>query len=756
MLTLRRIAAVVGLLLLCSCGEPDADKARRFLENGKKLAAAKDWRRAILLFKLSARHAPRQAEPLYQLGMAQLAARDATAAFATFYKAARMQPPHAGASLKLAEMMIASGDREMIADSHRHINAVLAAEPANREALQCRAAALFSEGDLAGSEAAARQVLALEPGSAAARLSIALVRIAQKDYPAAELSLRESLERNPNSAAAAVTLGRFYLLTGRRQEAEAQFQRAVTIDDGNAPALVELAALKMAAGQPQHAGDIYKRLSALPYREYHVLHAVFLSRTGDKAGAVRELEALWKQDSEDREVRTSLVRAYADAGRHSDAERILSGSLAKNGKDIDALLQMAELFPHLRGPAQRESDLRTVLRYRPRSAEAHFMLAQAYKSRGATRSQMQHLQEALNCDASLLIARLALSELLLASGDAEGSLRLLDAAPPAHREMLPAAVQRNWALLQLGRNREAEQALAQTPAAALIPELILQRAILAVNRKDMRAAAADLEEVLRQRPEDVRALQLLADIHLGEGRHKQAVDRVRAQAEAHPANASLWECLGRILLASGDTAGAARSFDTALRHDPGRWRLQLELVRLDINSGRFDSARQRLAGLKPAVKEHPATLVLQGVVEEQSGNLTAAIACYRKVLQMEPRNEIALNNLAWRLAEQDSTLDEGLHLAQRAREVSGAPAVDHTFGWICYRKGLYRTAIDHLSAAAAKQPTARRKYDLACAYLKAGKTGLASQTYAAARAMDQRLPELPRSVPLQHAPLPPP
>jgi tetratricopeptide (TPR) repeat protein len=322
--------------------------------------------------------------------------------------------------------------------------------------------------------------------------------------------------------------------------------------------------------------------------------------------------------------------------------------------------------------------------------------------------------------------------------------------------MVPAAVQRNWALLQLGRNREAEQALAQTPASALIPELILQRAILAVNRKDMRAAAVDLEEVLRQRPEDVRALRLLADIHVGEGRHKQAADRVRAQAEAHPANASLWECLGRILLAAGDTAGAARSFDTALRHDSGRWRLQLELVRLDISGGRFDSARQRLAGLTPAVKEHPATLVIQGVVEEQSGNPAAAIACYRKVLQLEPRNEIALNNLAWRLAEQDSTLDEGLYLAQRAREVSGAPAVDHTLGWICYRKGLYRTAIDHLSAAAAKQPTGRRKYDLACAYLKAGKTGLAQQTYAAARAMDPRLPELPPTVPLQHAPLPPP
>lgn len=70
--------------------------------------------------------------------------------------------------------------------------------------------------------------------------------------------------------------------------------------------------------------------------------------------------------------------AHQVAGRASDAEEQLAGALKKNPKDVDALLQQSAIYLRNGDSKQAQIDLGAVLRFRPDSATAHYLLAKVH------------------------------------------------------------------------------------------------------------------------------------------------------------------------------------------------------------------------------------------------------------------------------------------------------------------------------------------------------------------------------------------
>src|SRR5262249_14281050 len=94
------------------------------------------------------------------------------------------------------------------------------------------------------------------------------------------------------------------------------------------------------------------------------------------------------------------------------------------------------------------------------------------------------------------------------------------------------------------------------------------------------------------------------------------------------------------------------------------------------------------------------------------------------------------------LTDQANRPDEGLALAQRARQLDPEnPDVADTIGWAFYRKGLYRSALDQLTVAAAGGGSPQVKYHLAMAYLKVGDQQKGRQVLQEALQLNPNLPE---------------
>jgi tetratricopeptide (TPR) repeat protein len=130
------------------------------------------------------------------------------------------------------------------------------------------------------------------------------------------------------------------------------------------------------------------------------------------------------------------------------------------------------------------------------------------------------------------------------------------------------------------------------------------------------------------------------------------------------------------------------------------------------------------------------------IVQEK---LDQAIAVYEKMLADDPKQPIALNDLAYLYARKGQHLDRALDLARWAVKFSpeqGTPR--DTLGWVCYRLGRPQEALAHLQEAVRLRPErGLYHYHLGKSLLAAGRYSEAAESFRTA--LSRGLPPAERS-----------
>lgn len=108
---------------------------------------------------------------------------------------------------------------------------------------------------------------------------------------------------------------------------------------------------------------------------------------------------------------------------------------------------------------------------------------------------------------------------------------------------------------------------------------------------------------------------------------------------------------------------------------------------------------------------------LLGLLKTDPGNEAARLVLSN--LAVATNDAAAHNGVAYLLAERSEDLSEALKYAQQGGEIApdNASSVD-ALGWILHMKGVYAASVTCLARAVSKEPTARRKYHPALAYLQ--------------------------------------
>jgi tetratricopeptide (TPR) repeat protein len=235
----------------------------------------------------------------------------------------------------------------------------------------------------------------------------------------------------------------------------------------------------------------------------------------------------------------------------------------------------------------------------------------------------------------------------------------------------------------------------------------------------------------------------MAGSYAAQKQPQAAVKAIREYAAQHPKSAPVQMFFAELLVANGQRSEARTAFLAAKNANPKFPTADLALAQLDAAEGHWSEA---LRTISPVVAQYPknvpARLLLAGI-QDTSGNHASAMEAYKKILEILPANVVALNNLAYDLAEYGNDLDEALKDAQKAAELApDDAAVENTLGWVLYHKGLYSMALPYLEKAADKDPSARHKCQLALAYLKMGDEERGEKNLAAALKLDPNLPEI--------------
>src|ERR1035441_8924844 len=120
----RCLSVCVVILALTGCSQSPQAREAKYLEKGRKEFQKKNYAVAVLHFKNAMEAQPRDAEPYYQLGLAYLGSNDVNTAASYFRKATELNPKHAGAQLKLAELMATSRSRQIVEEAEKRVQDV--------------------------------------------------------------------------------------------------------------------------------------------------------------------------------------------------------------------------------------------------------------------------------------------------------------------------------------------------------------------------------------------------------------------------------------------------------------------------------------------------------------------------------------------------------------------------------------------------------------------------------------------------------
>jgi tetratricopeptide (TPR) repeat protein len=732
----RFLIISVLTIVSISCSRSPQEKAARFLASGKLLLQKGEYSSAFLQFKNAARIQPRDPEPLYYMGLISITQGKAKEAIGYLRHATEISPQYTPAQIKLAELMLLSQRQDLRKEAEARAQAILRQQPNNADALALLASIQSQAGDLESAERELRQALDHNPGRLEVSTDLASLELSRGSWSAAEAILKRAIAAAPHSPDPIAALGELYLLQHRESDAKAQFQRALQLDPNHVPTLLHLAQIAIVEGRTQEAEGIYRRLSQQQPGRFEELLARFLSESGKLSEAIEEYRVILKADPDNRRVRSGLVEVLVKGGRVDEAKSILKTALDKNPSDVAALQQKAELqFEGGQYESSRQA-LMQLLQYEPNLAEAHYLLSGIYKIKGQFARQYQELNEALRLNPQLLPARIELARALLRDDKASEALQLLQHAPAGQQQSPVLVAQRNWTFLALHDLKSFASGIPKG-AAGNTPEFLLQRGILNLAEKNFAGAEGSFAEVLKQSPEEVRALDGLAQTYVRERRPDRALETVRfyAAKEKHANQVQLFA--GNWLLRSGHLDEAKQAFEAALRADPANRDATLALVELDEREGNLAEAEKRLEKLAAGDDQDSIAQKMLAELEQAKGNSQAAIEHYRRAVEIAPGDAAALNNLAWALANIPGQAEQALAYAQKAKELAPEdPAIDDTLGWILYEKGIFHPALEYVKEAAAKSHNAIAEYHLAILYFRLGNISLGKQALNSAKRMD--------------------
>ncbi len=581
------------------------------------------------------------------------------------------------------------------------------------------------EDRLKAALAAAERDAQKDPKDYHKQLWIARLRLQAGQRKEAEAPLNRAVELAGDRPEPWVALVQYLVAEGRKADAATKVEEAKARIKGDAAALMAAQCYEL-LGSRKQAKEVYDRLLADRKDDAVALRAAasFFQRTGDlKAAeeALKRLDAAPTKTPEDAAlVRRTLPVVIAAQGGVENANRAMKllgplaeGAAAGSAEDLRARAVTLALQPDLKSKREAVRLLEESGGRRPLDPAERFLLAQLYAVTGdwpVARARLAALlRDPAAKDNPLYISYYAMG--LLREGDkgeAETWVKRLEELRP---DSLQAAELRARLLVAQGDRAKARDVLTRLAdrkdAPALGVAVLLEQ--LGIGDAAEPFYKRFVEETKLKQPE---AVLVLATYYARQDRLKEALDICR----------EAWTtCKPEVV---------AEACVTALYsvQNPDKGQVKQAIDWVEEARGKKDSAALSRA---------------RGNLQNLLADYKATIAGYQEAIRKNPRDAVALNNLAFLLSLTDYKHDEALQLLEQAKAVVGpVPTILDTEAIVSMAKGEPQKAVELMTEVVAQAPSGVGYFHLAQAYLKAGKRIDARSAWQQAKKYNLKLSDL--------------
>ena len=559
----------------------------------------------------------------------------------------------------------------------------------------------YLQNDLEKAKSRLKRYVKLNPQHLQPHLLLAKTLIKLGDNVGAVLTLKPLLQQHGENPDLLFLIGTAYLNDGLYTEASEYLDKAASRQPDLPKVRTNQALSMLGTGNTEGAMQALEAVLSLEgdHAKAGLLLANIQLRKGQFSNALKTLELLIGESPDNPLLHNLMGMAYLNQGEREAAHAAFSRALQLAPDFHPARLNLAAVEAADRHYPVAREQFDQILRQTPddvRAMEGMAKLAELQNRKDEAISWMEKIRNTDSMTPSpAVLSRLA--ELYLENGRPELALEVANELGYLQPGELTALDLKGRAYLALG-NREsaADQFRIMHQSRPNSAETLQRIAALLMQAGDLNNAEKAVNDALQKAPGLIaaRGTRILLEQQLG--RSEQALTHARQLRDDHPDRSLGYRLLGDLLMSRGEFRAAADAYAGGLSVEPESMLLMLQF--------RAEYAANNTVPwslLTRWIENHPEDTRIHdllGALYNRAGDYERARIHYEKVLELQPDQAAAYNNLASVYARLG--LPKSIDLARRAYELDpNDAAVNDTLGWLLVQSGEFQSGLEYLRQA---------------------------------------------------------
>ncbi len=619
---------------------------------------------------------------------------------------------------------VAARQRNDLESARDALLEVLSEAPNHPPSLLLLGSIHYLNRDLSLAESMLRRYIAIKPDHLPPRKMLGTVLVDLKQPKDALDVMLPALESHPDDAQLTAMVGNAFMRARDFQKATEYLEKAAGMAPDLATIQTRLALGHLAAGSSEKA---LKALTAAidldpAYTQADFLIVLTHLNSRDWDSALKAAQTLAEKQPDNPLPYNLMGVAYEGKKDPALARRQYEKSIEAQKTYRVAWLNLGRLDIANGDLESARKRFDAILEFKPHDPSALTYLAKLDIEAGNFTAARRKLEEAALYDQNSHEARLDLARIYLRERIPGRALEVAQQAlklKPEDPDILLVTAQ-----AQITASRLPESVATLKSASDLHPQIkkIQYMYALALSLVgDQEQSAQVLAKAGQPDGGDLGSMALLGDTLVRNNKPEEAQAIATRMIQAFPDSSSGYVISGDAYFSSENYEEASDAYRRALAltADTG---MVIKLWMAVDRSGKSEEAAQILSGW---LEKHVDDVAVRNVRARShliEGNHAGAIEDYERVLNKQPDNLLALNNLAWLYHGRGNP--EGLELAQRAFDLAPKRAdVMDTLGWLLVQNGKLEQGLDLLHRAAKQLPrNGDVRYHFASALAKAGET----------------------------------
>lgn len=607
------------------------------------------------------------------------------------------------------------------------------------------------------------------------------------EYAKARLEFKNAIQIDVKFADAYYMLGMTALKSGDPRGAYGSFVKAVELDPRHRDAQIQLGWFLLGSGK---AGDAMDKaelvLKSKPaYEDALLLKGAVLLKKKEVDEARRFFESVLGRDVHKPDGYLFLTSIYAQKQDAVNIERVLKDGIKENQKAIPLYLALADFYMKTKRTDDAISRMQKVIEMEPDVSQYRLSLAaiywqvgkeqqakdvlttfeqadpgkddrwiqaaQFYIARKKQSDGEEQMKEGIRRNGKSFPLRFALSAFYFGTNHPEQGLAVLqeclglerDAANPNILHTKNSLADFYLSRQELDKAKQyADEVIKESPKDV---DANYIEGTIHLKRREALQAVSSFRTVINERQEFLPGYVALADAHLLNKEYNLAADTIQSALKIAPDNRDLMRAMARVYAAQKDFKNAEAQYRRLLAANPKDLDVHADLGDLMLLAGDVPRAEREYQDIKRRAPDNPAGYVKLSALYGGQKKWGRAINELEEAVRIRPDLWSMTNDLAYLLSEYGNgtkDLDRALAFAEKARSLNpDSPSVFDTLGWINYRKGDVRQAIEWLGKAQSKSSgNPVINYHLGMAYSRLGNQEKAKQYLRTALASPAAFP----------------